>query len=113
MNKVVKERFKGLEKALDIQAREYERRLIALNGEAARIKESQEKSISVEKFEGMINQLYARFDAQQREINELREFRNIYQGRATWTQRYVPWGVATILAIIAILLSYFQIRNAL
>ncbi len=113
MNKVVKERFKGLEKALDIQAREYERRLIALNGEAARIKESQEKSISVERFDGVMNQLNARFDAQQKEINELKEFRNVYQGRSTWTQRFIPWGVATILAIIAILLSYFQIRNQL
>lgn len=113
MNPVVREMFRGLEKALKIQAIEYERRLVALNGEVARIKESQEKSISVERFDGVLNQLNARFDAQQKEINELREFRNVYQGRATWTQRYVPWGVATILAIIAILLSYFQIRNAL
>jgi len=113
MDKVVKERFKGLERALKLQAKEYKRRLNELNGEASRIKESQDKSISVEKFEGVVNQLNARMDGIVNDIQALSDVHTKLEGRNAWTEKYIPWGIATILAIITILLSYFQIRREL
>ena len=115
MNKVVRERFKGMERALKLQAKEYERRLDALNHEADRITASQEKSISVEKFEGVINQINEKFDQttamQGRQIKSLEEKASKYEGRSAWTEKYIPWGIVVILMIITVLLSYYQIRR--
>lgn len=63
MNPVIRERFKGLERALKLQAREYERRLDGLNHEAQRVLESQQKSISVEKFDGVVGQIHSKMDS--------------------------------------------------
>jgi predicted nucleic acid-binding Zn-ribbon protein len=113
VNKVVRERFRNYDKALVIQAKEYKRRLKDLNGEAKRIKENQDKSISVEKFEGTVNQLHGRIDQLQKEIQVLSDGAKKAEGRGAWTERYIPWGIAVVLAIITILLSYFQVRNEL
>lgn len=124
MNPVVRERFRRLlemiadmDKARQLQAKEYERRLEALNHEADRIKASQEKSISVEKFEGVINQMNERFNQTiagiHKDINDSKEFRNKYQGRSAWTQMYIPWGISIILAILLALISYYQVRKEL
>lgn len=113
MNPVVRERFRGLERALKLQAREYERRLETLNHEGDRIKENQEKSVSADKFDGAMHNMNGKFDALQKEINELKEFRNLYQGRSTWTEKYIPWGISIILAILLALLSYYQVRQEL
>jgi len=113
VNKVVRERFRSLEMALKIQAKEYARRLKDLNGEGKRIKANQEKSISVEKFEGTVNQLNGRMDNLQKEIQILSDGAKKAEGRGAWTERYIPWGIAVVLAIITILLSYFQVRNEL
>src|SRR5688572_28419031 len=113
MNKVVRERFKGIDRALKIQAKEYERRLKDLNGEAKRIKTNQEKSISVEKFEGTVNQLNGRMDQLQKDIQVLSDGAKKAEGRGAWTERYIPWGIVVILSIVTILLSYFQVRKEL
>jgi len=72
------ERFESLrrelqlkDQALKLQALEYERRLDGLNHEAARILESQQKSISVEKFDGVISQFHSKFSSTDDKIGEL------------------------------------------
>jgi len=69
--KFLKRERKLIEKARKIQAKEYERRLEALNGEARRILESQQKSISVEKFDGIIGQLNTSMNSTNDKIAEL------------------------------------------
>lgn len=64
------EKMAGMQKALELQAREYERRLEGLNHEAARILESQQKSISVEKFDGAVGQVNTRIDSIQKSFDE-------------------------------------------
>ena len=113
MNKVVRERFKSIEKARKLQAKEYQRRLEALNHEAARIQASQDKSISVERFDGFASQLNTRMDQLKNDIQILSDGAKKQEGRSAWTERYIPWGIVVIMTIVSILLSYFQIRKEL
>ena len=123
MNKVIRERFrlqkaktkhvKALvslqlnlnEKARELQAKEYERRLSDLNGEAGRIKANQEKSISVEKFDGFINQINQKFDQIAKEIKTLSDASTKDAGKSEWKQ-YVPWFIATLMAALSLYLAY-------
>ena len=51
---VIEERQRGLDKALKLQAAEYERRLVALNGEADRIRNILASSVTAEKFDDYV-----------------------------------------------------------
>jgi hypothetical protein len=65
IREIYDERFLALYKQLDLkdeqlklQAKEYERRLEGLNGEAKRILEAQQRSVSADKFEGVTSQFH-------------------------------------------------------
>lgn len=109
MNPVVRERFKSYERALKLQAREYERRLEALNHEADRIKASQDKSISVERFDGFVHQFNSKFDQTvtelRKDIKLLSDESRKDEGKSEWKQ-YIPWGIATALAALSLYLTY-------
>lgn len=105
MNPVVRERFRRVEKAMELQAREYERRLNDLNHENERIKESQAKSISVEKFDGMMSQVSFRIDQNSNSIKGLSDESHKIQGKSEWRQ-YIPWVISTILAVIVAWLTF-------
>ena len=66
----IKKQLEMKDEALKIQATEYERRLDGLNHEAARILESQSKSISVDKHEGFSNQVHSKIDQATRTMED-------------------------------------------
>jgi len=57
LERLTEERFQDAEQALKIQAAEYERRLEALNNEAARINQAAARSVSRELFDATIKSL--------------------------------------------------------
>ncbi len=102
----IERRMEDNAKALEIQAREYERRLEALNGEAGRIRNIQDTYVPRETFEAYQKE---RADADKRlaegvEVNarrfedELKELRGSSKGGAAeiWTR-----GLAVIAILIA------------
>lgn len=88
------EKLKSLEKALELQAKEYERRLDELNGEAGRLHKMQEMYVLREVFERTIDEL-------RKELRILSEWKTKQEGRYQLTQ-YIPW----ILTAISIFLMY-------
>jgi len=88
------EKFNALEKALELQAKEYERRLTALNGEADRLHKMQEQYVPREVFERMLDEL-------RKELKSLSEWKTKQEGKSQLTQ-YIPW----VLAAISIALMY-------
>lgn len=88
------EKLKALEKALELQAKEYERRLEGLNGEAGRLHKMQEQYVPREVFERMIDEL-------RKELRTLSEWKTKQEGKSQLTQ-YIPW----LLAAISIILMY-------
>lgn len=68
--KHVEERFAWAEKALKLQATEYERRLEALNGEAGRLREMQQTYIPREIFDRSLQQQNEKFE---RVVSDLKE----------------------------------------
>lgn len=62
-------RLDQMDKALTLQAKEYERRLNSLNHEAARILAAAEKSVSLEKFEGFERRYLDYVSATSRALN--------------------------------------------
>jgi hypothetical protein len=51
---VMEERQRGVDRALTLQAAEYERRLLALNGEADRIRDILASTVTAEKFDDYV-----------------------------------------------------------
>lgn len=88
------EKLKALEKALELQAKEYERRLTALNGEADRLHKMQEQYVPREVFERMIDEL-------RKELRMLSEWKTKQEGKSQLLQ-YIPW----LLTAISIILIY-------
>lgn len=61
-SKVIKVKLKAMEKALELQAKEYERRLSDLNGEASRLRDMQETYIPREVFNTTVKDMEKRIE---------------------------------------------------
>lgn len=101
----IREKFKGLKVALKLQAKEYERRLTALNGEADRLHKMQEQYIPREVFDRTVESMNQKFD---RVVDELKEkidvltlWKTKQEGKSQLIQ-YIPW----ILTAISIIILY-------
>lgn len=97
---LIDERDRSTQIALNLQAKEYERRLETLNHENARILEAQSKSVSLEKYELEIERL-------QQDLVTLQKKDSTDIGRkegATATWAYVLAGIAIIISIVGIVL---------
>jgi hypothetical protein len=93
---LLEERLTGRDKALELQAKEYERRLDALNGEAGKLHNMQEQYISREVFERTVTSL-------QDKIYILTTYKNAQEGKSDLT-KYIPY----IIAIGAIIFAYIK-----
>lgn len=107
--KITDERFTATTKALELQAREYERRLHDLNGEAARLRVIQETYIPREVYEVGHKELQrvsdARYEEILRSLSELKEFRANYQGRQSIISIVISFIVSLIIFYIGKLLN--------
>lgn len=88
------EKLKALQKALKLQAKEYERRLEDLNGEAGRLKQMKAELTPREVFENAMNELNKKLDI-------INDWKIKQEGKSQLTQ-YIPW----LLAAISIVLMY-------
>ncbi len=88
------EKFIALEKALNLQAKEYERRLEDLNGEKERLKAMKAELISREVFDNAMSEISKKLDI-------LNDWKIKQEGKSQLTQ-YIPW----LLAAISIVLMY-------
>ena len=88
------EKFKALEKALELQAKEYERRLEDLNGEAGRLKAMKQELTSREAFDTAMMEVSKKLDI-------LNDWKIKQEGKSQLLQ-YIPW----ILAAISIAIMY-------
>jgi hypothetical protein len=95
-NKLNEEKFAALEKALLLQAGEYERRLGLLNGEADRLRRMQETYVSRELYESHHGIL-------EEKVSKLESFRDNLSGRLTVTSVIV----AAIVSICVGLVIWF------
>jgi regulator of replication initiation timing len=114
----LKERIKALstqirrteesgEKALRIETKELRRRLGDLNGEASRLKQIQETTISREKFDMFKEDLFKQQNTKDEEVNRrfgeiidnrirpLEDFKQNFQGRVTMLG--IVWGIIVVL----------------
>lgn len=94
MDKVIKEKFKSIKVALNLQAKEYERRLQGLNHEAEQLKDMQSKYVSREVFDRVTNELKDK-------IFFLNEYKTKNEGRSSLIQ-FIPW----ILTAISLFFLY-------
>jgi ribosomal protein L44E len=85
---IVQAELKGIAKALKLQAREYKRRLKGLNGEAKRLRRMQEKYVSRETNDIVIENY-------RKEISELKTFKERMEARAAFKE-YIPWVIAAL-----------------
>lgn len=112
--KNVDARFDAIDKATILQAREYERRLEALNHENARILQAQEKSVSVEKFDGAQSQISQRIDNTKddlrKDILELKEFKQKQEGRGQGSKEFMEI-IRLIIVVLGFFLAYFIIKK--
>jgi hypothetical protein len=93
---ILDERLKSMDEAKKLQAKEYERRLESLNGEAGRIRDILKESIPREVFDREINSIRTRLAATEAALIKA-------EGRHQLTQ-YIPY----IIAIAAIAFDYFK-----
>jgi hypothetical protein len=89
------ERFRGQERALKLQAREYKRRLKDLNGEAGRLRLMQSEYIPREVFDKVIQGL-------EDKIYQLNLYKTSQQGKSELT-KYIPWIIAAASFVYSIL----------
>lgn len=90
------EKFNALQKALKLQAKEYERRLEDLNGEAGRLKQMKAELTPREVFDNTINEIKEKLDV-------INTWKVKQEGKSQLTQ-YIPW----ILAIISMVIMYWK-----
>lgn len=94
---VIEERFRARDEALHLQAKEYERRLDALNGEAERLRQIQASYIPREVFDRTIQDMRAN-------IEILVSAKLKAEGKGQWVQ-IVPW-LLTAVSLILMYLNY-------
>lgn len=93
---VLIERIDAMKEALELQAKEYERRLDLLNGEARKLHDMQQSYIPREVFDRMVTSLESKI-----QINT--DYKKEQDGKTKLTQ-WVPW----IIAALALVYSYFK-----
>ena len=91
----IEHRFKALDKALKLQAKEYHRRLSELNGEASRLREMQSTYIPREVFDQTVKDLKERI--------EVLTAVNLKGQGAKELRSWIP----LILTTIGLLLAYY------
>lgn len=84
------------QRALELQAKEYERRLDALNGEAGRLRLIQANYIPREVFDAAIKEL-------DKKVEVLTAVNLKGEGKTSW-EKYIPW----LIMIGAIIFAYFK-----
>jgi chromosome segregation ATPase len=112
--KYIKREFKHLKVALKLQAKEYKRRLDELNNENARILAAQEKSVSVEKFDGEIGKIYQQMEntigVLRRDITDLKEFKQKQEGRGQGGRDLMDI-IKLVIVIAGFFIAYFVIKK--
>ncbi len=105
------EKVQGMQKALDLQAEEYERRLTALNGEGERIKEVLKDSIPREVFDRTMSANEQKNDARAKELSAkieiLTAWQTAQQGSTSGKDRLITW-VPYVIAVLALALAFFR-----
>lgn len=108
------EKFRQRDENLKAQAREYERRLDELNNENGRVKMAQEKSVSVDKFEGAINQLHLKLDQTinefRKELVSLSDFKQKQEGRGQGGKDIMDI-IKLVIIIAGFFIAYFVIKK--
>ena len=94
--RLVAEKFAGIDKALSLQAKEYERRLDFLNGEADRLREMQTTYLPRELYESHHDPLCQR-------VKELELNKATQEGKASQKSVFIAIGISAIGIIIGIL----------
>ena len=91
---ILKLQFKKIRQALKLQAKEYERRLHDLNGEAARLRGIQQEYIPREVYDAKVKEL-------EQNIELLNAYKIKQEGKSDLL-KYIPW----ILTAVSIVLMY-------
>lgn len=87
--KLMNERFAAHSKALELQAREYERRLEALNGEASRISKIQQEHVARPVYDVEVGNMGRR-------ISTLEHNQAVQEGKASQNAVIVAWIIASL-----------------
>jgi hypothetical protein len=90
--RLMDERFAAHSKALDLQAREYERRLEALNGEASRISKSQADHVQRPVYDIEVGAL-------NRRMQVLENWKSNMEGKL--------WGIGLLVTVVNLALHYY------
>lgn len=96
MKALMDEKFSATQKALELQATEYDRRLHDLNNEATRIRKIREETVSMELWRAQHERLEA-------DIAELKDFKSRMEGKASQTSVLVAYAFSAVGIILAIL----------
>lgn len=94
-NEAYKIKFEAMEKALQLQAKEYERRLSDLNGEAGRLRDMQATYVPREVFDTVVKDLEKRID--------ILTAVNLKGEGVKGLAAIIPW----IISIIGLFLMYY------
>lgn len=94
-NEAYKIKFEAMEKALQLQAKEYERRLSDLNGEAGRLRDMQATYVPREVFDTVVKDLEKRI--------EILTAVNLKGEGVKGLAAIIPW----IISIIGLFLMYY------
>lgn len=94
-DEVFKTKFEAMEKALQLQAKEYERRLSDLNGEAGRLRDMQATYVPREVFDTVVKDLEKRI--------EILTAVNLKSEGVKGLAAIIPW----IISIIGLFLMYY------
>jgi len=98
LRSLVDERVRAQENALALQAREYERRLDHLNGEAERLLRMQSLSVSRELYDTDLANIKS-------QIADLNEFKATIIGRQTVISSTIAAGVSLLVVALSLLLK--------
>lgn len=108
------EKIKSRDKDLLKQAREYERRLESLNHENARILAAQDKSVSVEKFDGTVSQIFQKMENTigdlRKDMIDLKEFKQKQEGKGQGGKDIIEI-IKLIIIVAGFFIAYFVIKK--
>lgn len=114
VKKFFDEKIKTRDKDLLKQAKEYERRLGELNHENARILAAQEKSVSIDKFDGVTGQIYQKLETTigelRRDIVDLKEFKQKQEGKGQGGKDIMDI-IKLIIIVAGFFIAYFVIKK--
>jgi len=114
MKRLFKNKLRERDRALRLQRKEYKRRLAELNHENQRILQAQDRSVTVDKFEGVANQLNQKIDATKddlrKDILELKEFKQKQEGKGQGSKEFMEI-IRLIIVVLGFFLAYFIIKK--